>query len=129
MTSTRPYLLRALYAWIVDNNLTPHLLVDAENKQVRVPRQYVENGKIVLNLLPSAVQKLEMGNDWVNFSARFGGSPFAIYIPIHAVLAIYAKETGQGMAFQPEEPAEEPPAPQQPPRPPPRGRPVLKRVK
>jgi stringent starvation protein B len=127
MTSSRPYLLRAMYEWIMDNQMTPYVLVDAEQKGVTVPRQQVQDGKIVLNSLSSAVRQLEMGNEWISFSARFSGSSFTVYIPIQAVLAIYAKENGQGMAFQPEEPGEESPPPEAPP--PEKKRPVLKRVK
>jgi stringent starvation protein B len=137
MTSSRPYLLRAMYEWIVDNYLTPHLLVDATRKDVKVPLQYVKDGKIVLNLNPSAVRNLDMGNDWINFSARFSGSSFNIHFPVSAVVGIYARENGQGMVFQVEnEPpsanihdAQEDHTPPPPSSPPPRGKPVLKRVK
>lgn len=103
MTSSRPYLLRAIYEWIVDNRLTPYLLVNAEQDGVEVPRQYVENGKIVLNMGPRAVQALELGNDEVSFSARFAGTPMSVHVPITAALAIYAKENGQGMIFTEED--------------------------
>ena len=109
MTSTRPYLLRAFYQWIVDNAMTPHLLVDAQAEGVHVPQQYVANGKIVLNVSPSAVRMLEMENDHVTFSARFGGSPLQISVPMRAVTAIYAKENGKGMVFPEDEPDGEPP--------------------
>ena len=99
MTSTRPYLLRALYEWMVDNDLTPHLLVDASLDHVEVPVQYIENDKITLNITPSAVRDLEIGNDYLSFSARFSGKPENILAPIRAVLAIYAKENGEGMVF------------------------------
>ena len=99
MTSTRPYLIRALYEWIEDNGLTPHILVDAEAPGVTVPKQHIREGQIVLNINPSAVRDLRLGNDWIEFSARFGGVARAIQIPVAAVLAIYAHENGQGMAF------------------------------
>lgn len=102
MTSHRPYLLRALYEWIADNGMTPHLLVDASGPTVQVPRSAVKDGKIVLNVAERAVQRLEMGNDVIQFSARFGGVSQAVSVPVSAVLAIYARETGQGMAL-PEE--------------------------
>ena len=97
MTSTRPYLLRAIYEWIVDNGLTPHLLVHAEHDQVMVPRQFVDNGVIVLNVSPSAVRDLHLGNEAVEFNARFAGQPQHVYAPIGAVQAIYARENGQGI--------------------------------
>ena len=103
MTPNRPYLLRAFYEWIVDNNLTPYLVVDATMTGVKVPTQHVQNGQIVLNINPSAVGNLLLGNDAVTFNARFGGSPFALYIPQRAVLAIYARENGAGTMFTPEE--------------------------
>lgn len=103
MTSTRPYLLRALYDWIVDNGFTPHVLVDATAEQVDVPQQYVEDDKIVLNITPNAVRDLEIGNEFLSFSARFAGKPQNIITPITAVLAIYAKENGKGMLFPQDE--------------------------
>ena len=102
MTSIQPYLLRAFHDWIVDNGLTPYMLVDADYEDVAVPKQYVENGQIILNLSPTAVQDLLLDNDWVSFSARFSGQPFSVYVPIKAVLGIYAKENGKGMFFQDE---------------------------
>nr|WP_206099406.1 ClpXP protease specificity-enhancing factor [Rheinheimera riviphila] len=107
MTPNRPYLLRAFYEWIVDNNLTPYLVVDATMAGVKVPTQHVQNGQIVLNINPSAVGNLLLGNDAVTFSARFGGSPFALYIPQRSVLAIYARENGAGTMFTPEEDEDE----------------------
>ncbi len=97
MTSTRPYLIRALYEWIVDNQCTPHLLVEVKDDLVRVPRQFVEKGVIVLNVSPSAVKHLLLGNDRISFSARFGGTPHDIDVPVSAVQAIYARENGQGI--------------------------------
>ena len=102
MTSHRPYLLRALYEWIADNGMTPHLLVDATRPAVQVPMHAVKDGKIVLNVAERAVLRLEMGNDVISFSARFGGVSHSVSVPVSAVLAIYARETGQGMAL-PEE--------------------------
>ncbi|MFT5133623.1 MAG: stringent starvation protein B [Gammaproteobacteria bacterium] len=103
MTSTRPYLLRALYEWMIDNGLTPHLLVDAKAEHVDVPRQYVENDKIVLNITPDAIQDLNIGNEFLSFNARFAGKSQHILTPVAAVLAIYAKENGEGMVFPEEE--------------------------
>jgi stringent starvation protein B len=100
MTSNRPYLIRALYEWIVDNNCTPHLLVNAADAQVIVPRQFVKDGRIVLNINPSAVRHLVMGNDAIVFSARFGGMAMEVFVPLSAVLGIYAQENGHGMLFQ-----------------------------
>ena len=103
MTSNKPYLVRALNEWILDNQLTPFLLVDASVKGVEVPEQHIKDGKIILNILPSAVQEIAFENEWIYFSARFGGQPFMINIPISAVLAIYAKENGRGIMFAEEE--------------------------
>lgn len=105
MTSHRPYLLRALYEWIADNGMTPHLLVDATRSGVQVPLQAVKDGQIVLNVADRAVSGLDMSNERIRFSARFGGVSQAVSVPIGAVLAIYARETGQGMAL-PEEAGE-----------------------
>lgn len=102
MTSHRPYLLRALYEWIADNGMTPHILVDATHAGVRVPAHTVKDGKVVLNIANRAVSKLELDNESVRFSARFGGVSQGVLVPVGAVLAIYARETGQGMAL-PEE--------------------------
>ena len=102
MTSHRPYLLRALWEWIADNGMTPHLLVDARQPGVRVPAHTVKDGTVVLNIADRAVAKLEMGNDMVSFSARFAGVSQSVQVPVTAILAIYARETGQGMAL-PEE--------------------------
>lgn len=105
MTSTRPYLIRALHEWIVDNSLTPYLVVFARAEGVEVPQQYVnKDGQIVLNIAPRAVVDLHLGNDAVSFKARFGGIPMEIYVPCGAVLGIYAQENGQGMMFDIETP-------------------------
>ena len=99
MNSSRPYLVRALYEWIVDNDCTPHLLVNAEFPGVRVPPGYANDGQIVLNVSPSAVRNLHMDNEAVSFEGRFGGTAHSLYIPSGAMLAIYARENGQGMVF------------------------------
>jgi stringent starvation protein B len=99
MTSHRPYLLRALYEWIADNGMTPHVLVDATQAGVRVPPHTVKDGRVVLNIADRAVAKLELDNDSIRFTARFGGVSHPVVVPIPAVLAIYARETGQGMAL------------------------------
>ena len=103
MTSHLPYLLRALYEWIVDNGMTPHVLVDATQPGVRVPAHAVKDGRIVLNIAERAVARLEMGNDAMGFTARFGGVSQSVLVPLPAVIAIYARETGHGMAL-PEDP-------------------------
>ena len=103
MTSHRPYILRALYEWIADNGMTPHVLVDAGVAGVRVPAHAVKDGRIVLNIAERAVARLELGDDALRFSARFGGVSQNVVVPIPAVIAVYARETGQGMAL-PEDP-------------------------
>ena len=108
MSSSRPYLLRALNDWINDNGMTTHVVVDANARDVQVPREFVESGKIVLNISPVAVQGLILENEFLSFSARFSGKAMDIYVPISAVMAIYAKENGQGMVFT-EEPSSPPP--------------------
>jgi stringent starvation protein B len=108
MKASRPYLLRAIYGWIVDNGLTPYLLVDADIIHVEVPREHVSNGKIVLNVDPKAVEELELANDAVSFSARFARGHLNCYVPIPAVLAIYASENGKGMFFNDEDLGSEP---------------------
>lgn len=103
LTPRRPYLLRAFYDWLLDNQLTPHLVVDISAAGVEVPMEYARDGQIVLNIAPRAVGNLELGNDEVRFSARFGGVPRQVRVPIAAVLAIYARENGAGTMFEPEE--------------------------
>lgn len=99
-TSSRPYLIRALYEWIIDNEWTPHLLVDAQAKNVQVPDQYVGNdGRIVLNVSPEATRGLLIANDRIIFTTRFSGVSYQVFVPPYAVKAIYAKENGEGMAF------------------------------
>jgi stringent starvation protein B len=112
MTSSRPYLIRALSEWILDNDMTPHIVVDAQHEDVVVPTQYVENGKIVLNVSPTAVRDLQVSNETLSFSARFSGQAMDVYMPIMAVLAIYARENGQGMVFADDEST--PPSPDKP---------------
>ena len=99
MTSNQPYLLRAIYDWLVDNNCTPHIVVNANLPGVSVPQQYVSDGQIVLNIAPRAVNDFAMDLDAVAFSTRFGGVPTDIYIPVKAIMGIYARENRQGMMF------------------------------
>ncbi|MGM0570341.1 ClpXP protease specificity-enhancing factor [Marinobacter sp.] len=99
MTSSRPYLVRAFNDWILDNHCTPHIVVDASIQGVQVPADHVANGQIVLNISPSAVKALIIGDEALEFSARFGGVPMQVYIPLQAVMAIYARENGEGMVF------------------------------
>ena len=143
MNSSRPYLVRALYEWIVDNDCTPHMLVNAEYPSVQVPQGFASDGQIVLNISPSAVRNLHMDNDAVSFDGRFGGVSHTLFVPSGAILGIYARENGQGMVFDLEPPVldeedaefeevvepddEVPPPDGQPPRP--SGRPSLKVVK
>ncbi len=103
MNSNKPYLLRAVYEWILDNKVTPHIVIHADNPDANVPLQYVEDGKIILNISPTAAQNLLIDNDGVSFNARFAGKPFSIYAPMGAVLALYANENGEGMMFEPED--------------------------
>lgn len=103
MTPKRPYLLRAFYEWIVDNNMTPYITVDATADEVSVPRQHVKDGRIVLNISPTAVRDFVMDNDAVSFSARFSGVAFYVYCPIYSVLAVYSRETQEGASFPPDE--------------------------
>jgi stringent starvation protein B len=99
MTSSRPYLIRAMYQWIVDNAMAPHLLIDAGVEECVIPIEHIDEGKIVLNIAPMAISGLVLGDDDITFSARFSGKPQHIYVPVEAVLAIYARENGQGMMF------------------------------
>ncbi len=109
MTSSRPYLIRAFYDWIVDNGLTPCILVNATMQGVCVPEPYVHDGRIVLNVGPTAVDRLDLGNDWIRFSARFSGTSYDIEFPPASVLAIYSRENGRGMAFGEEDSPKDPP--------------------
>ncbi len=132
LSARRPYLLRAFYDWLLDNQLTPHLVVDINLQGVQVPLEYARAGQIVLNIAPRAVGNLELGNDEVRFNARFGGVPRQVSVPMASILAIYARENGVGTMFEPEpayelstQSAEEAPV-----DPPPRGhRPSLRVVK
>jgi stringent starvation protein B len=147
--ATKPYLLRALYEWCVDNGYTPHLAVKVDSR-TQVPSEYVKNGEITLNVSPSAVHKLQMGNELIEFSARFAGVARQISVPVASVYAVYARETGHGMTFdvdaakpatqsvaqtKPAAPGEAPaslPAPaasNEPPKKPGGGKPTLRRVK
>jgi stringent starvation protein B len=131
MISLKPYLIRAIYDWIVDNNFTPYLLVNAEAEGVIVPLQYVQDGKIVLNLRPQAVHGLSLGNRNIAFSARFGGNPMQVDVPVRAVLAIYAQENGKGMIFDEDDEGDTPPPAESAPREPSaaKKKPFLKVVK
>lgn len=102
MTPRRPYLLRAFYDWLLDNQLTPHLVVDVMRPDVQVPMEFARDGQIVLNIAPRAVGNLQLGDDEVTFNARFGGVPRQVLVPMAAVLAIYARENGAGTLFEPE---------------------------
>ncbi|UAW99971.1 ClpXP protease specificity-enhancing factor [Halopseudomonas nanhaiensis] len=131
MNSSRPYLLRALYEWILDNNCTPYLLVNAGYPETVVPQNFVEDGQIVLNVSPNAVRQLEMDNARVTFDGRFGGVPQQVWLPVQSVMAIYARENGQGMVFE-IEPVTPPEPPQDEPKPDSKAtpsRPALKVVK
>ena len=128
----RPYLLRAMHQWITDCGHTPHVIVDAAREGAEVPRAYVKDGKIVLNLSEVATQRLQLGNDAVEFDARFAGAVHHVRFPVSAVLGVYARETGEGMVFSDQDLGPEPP----PSRPPPQAeegaaprRPQLKVVK
>ena len=107
MTSSKPYLVRALYDWILDNDATPHILIDTTLAGVQVPPGFASDGKLVLNLAPQAIQGLEIDNDYVAFSARFGGVAQDVHCPMEALLAIYARENGEGMMFPAEEASDE----------------------
>lgn len=99
MTPSRPYFVRAVYEWVLDNQMTPYLLVNADYPMVEVPSEFVNAGKIVLNLAPSAIRELQMGNEFIAFSARFSGRVRQLTVPLGSVLAVYAKENGKGMFF------------------------------
>lgn len=147
LPSTRPYLIRALHEWCTENGFTPHLAVQV-GPGVRVPMEFVRDGQITLNVSVDATQGLQLGNDWIEFKARFGGVPREVQVPVERVLAIYARENGQGMAFpapsaEPEPAADSAPPPtglrlapssaassdDNPPPDDPTPRPTLKRVK
>jgi len=111
MTSQKPYLIRAIYEWLLDNHMTPHLLVNTSYEGVQVPREYINDNKIVLNISDGAVQNFHADNDWISFSARFSGKPMELFIPIIAVQSIYGKENNEGMFFPSED---TPPPPKRP---------------
>jgi stringent starvation protein B len=131
--SRRPYLLRAMHEWISDSNQTPHVVVDASMEGVEVPRQYVQGGKIILNVSSNATSMLSLGNEVVRFRARFGAATYDVSVPIAAVLGIYARETGQGMIFSEADTPPQPPTPPTEPAPVPtdtkRSKPTLKVIK
>jgi stringent starvation protein B len=132
MTPNRPYLIRAIYDWILDNQMAPHLLVNASHPGALVPTGFVQDGRIVLNISPTAVRGLVLGNERIGFSARFGGVSMEVSVPPDAVLGIYARETGRGMLFGEEEVERgegQPPRDEPEPPAPPRERPTLKVVK
>jgi stringent starvation protein B len=126
MSSNRPYLVRAFYEWLLDNSLTPYLLVEVADSSAQVPQQFVEDGRITLNIGPSAVRQLELGNEFISFNARFGGKPMDVLFPVASVLGIYAQENGSGMLFPEEEVVD---GDDEPEHTPPRGRPSLKVIK
>jgi stringent starvation protein B len=131
MSSLKPYLIRAIYDWILDNQFTPYMLVNAEVEGAVVPQAFVQDGQIVLNLRPEAVNGLSLGNDAILFNARFGGKPMKVDVPLRAVLALYAQENGRGMIFDEDEVGDDaspPPEPESP-APIPRKRPTLTVVK
>ena len=138
MRPQRPYLLRAFYDWIVDSDCTPHILVDAQRPGLRVPSHAIVEGKVTLNVSPRAVRELLIDEAGLSFQGRFGGSPFAVYVPLNAVVAIYARETGAGTVLEPEPAegeenplsvAESPESPEDDPPPEGGGKPTLRVVK
>ena len=129
MSSNRPYLIRAMYEWSSDNGMTPYLLVDAGKEGVEVPSAAVKDGRVVLNVASRAVAQLELGNQWIRFMARFSGVSHSVMVPVPAVEAIYAQETGQGMMLPPDGEVAPPPQPEPPEAAPPRRGPQLRVVK
>ena len=113
MTPKRPYLLRALYDWIVDNQLTPHLVVDATIVGTKVPQQFVKDGQITLNISPTAVAGLQLLDDAIRFNARFSGQPMEVIVPMTAALALFARENGAGAMFEAEPQLDKMPAPEE----------------
>ncbi len=126
MTSSRPYLIRAIYDWILDNNQTPHLLIKADAPDLVAPQQYAQNGKLILNISPRAIQALSLGNETIEFSARFSGVAMAVHVPVDAVMAVYARENGKGMVFSEDDGSDKPPEAPEPGKP---RKPALKVVK
>jgi len=129
MTPLKPYLIRAIYEWVLDNNLTPHLLVDANNPNAMLPMQFAQDGKLVLNIRPAAIEALSLGDEAIEFNTRFSGKSTYIYVPVAAVLAIYAKENGQGMVFDAEKSEPNEPTPPTQPEPVKKARPSLRVLK
>lgn len=128
MTPNRPYLLRGLYEWIIDNKMTPHIILNVERINTDIPMEHIEDGRIVLNIHPAAVQDLEIGNKYIRFKTRFSGRSVPVVAEINAVVAIYTKENGKGMIFPVEE--DEPELPMDTPEEQPKGKkPHLKIVK
>lgn len=113
MTPSRPYLVRALYEWIIDNGMTPLIVVDANAPDAEVPVAFVEDGRMILNISMTAVQGLELGDRYIHFRARFGGVPQEVVVPVAAVLAIYARENSAGMMFPGEDGVTADPSPSQ----------------
>lgn len=103
MTSPKPYLVRAYHEWILENNMVPYVVVNAVARGVNVPTEFVQDGKIILNIAPDAALQLQINNDYISFSARFSGKLRDVYVPVYAILAIYARETGKGTIFDLEE--------------------------
>ncbi len=116
LTPTRPYMVRAIYEWLEDNQLTPYILVDATGDNLKIPTEYVQDGRIVLNIASKATGNLRIDNDYVFFNARFGGVSQEIWVPLSAVMGIYAKENQQGRFFDPNEYANVTPAAATPPK-------------
>jgi stringent starvation protein B len=136
LPSNRPYMVRAIYEWLTDNAQTPYLMVNAEYEDVHIPQHLVDDGRIVLNIGPTAVRDLDLANDAISFSARFSGRPMSVYVPIQAVMGLFSRENGHGMFFQSEARDQEDNDPTPPPlnkapgaKPGKTGRPVLKVVK
>ncbi len=132
-TSTKPYLLRAIYEWCVDNGYTPYLSVVVDSR-TRVPMEYVRDGEIVLNIGPLATTRMQIGNEQIECTARFAGTVRELSIPVDSVAAIYARENGHGMSFEPGEKTDtasdgQAPGPDAPPEPPKPGKPILRRIK
>ncbi len=114
LSSQKPYFIRAVFDWLIDNSLTPYLSVDATYPDTQVPDDYVNDGKIIMDIAPNAVRNFHTDNDWISFSARFGGKPMEVFIPIGAVMGIYAKENNEGLFFTADPTT--PPAPSSPPK-------------
>ncbi len=126
LPSAKPYLLRGMVQWMEDNGLTPQVLVDASLPGVSVPQEHVKAGKIILNIAQRATTRRDLANDYISFGARFGGVAREVWVPMQAVLAVYARENGQGMTFPTEETTDTPPSAPEPPTP---ERPKLRVVK